>query len=330
MKEVEVWAKQNGGFERHRFFRTSGSSGKEKWIALSDEALEWSARSVITELGISSDDILGLAIPAIHVGGYGLVLRAKISGARLVQLDGRWNAEIFADWCDVNRVTISSLVPTQVYDLVAARLPCPVSMKMVVVGGGALDEELAEQARDFGWPVLPSYGMTETSSQVATGNGLPLLQGWEAKIVDGKLALKGGGLLTAIIRRKGDDFFAEDPKIDGWYVTNDRCEIVGKGLKVLGRADCLVKVFGELVNLEELESFWRGKLRREVALVTRPNKRRGVSIFLFYEGTEVDLAQWNASLPGPGRIAGGIAVDLLPRSVLGKIDRSALSKFHED
>ena len=282
MKEVEVWAKQNGGFERHRFFRTSGSSGKEKWIALSDEALEWSARSVITELGISADDILGLAIPVIHVGGYGLVLRAKISGARLVQLDGRWNAEIFADWCDVNRVTISSLVPTQVYDLVAARLPCPVSIKMVVVGGGALDEELAEQARDFGWPVLPSYGMTETSSQVATGNGLPLLQGWEAKIVDGKLALKGGGLLTAIIRRKGDDFFAEDPKIDGWYVTNDRCEIVGKGLKVLGRADYLVKVSGELVNLEELESFWRGKLRREVALVTRPNKRRGVSIFLFY------------------------------------------------
>ena len=40
MNEVEDWAEKNGGFKRHRFFRTSGSSGKEKWVALSDEALE--------------------------------------------------------------------------------------------------------------------------------------------------------------------------------------------------------------------------------------------------------------------------------------------------
>jgi len=330
VNEVEAWAKKSGGFKRHRFFRTSGSSGREKWVALSDEALEWSARSVIEALGIASKDVLGLALPVIHVGGYGMVLRAEISGASLAKLEVRWNAGSFTDWCDVNRVTISSLVPTQLYDLVSARLSCPTSMRTVVVGGGPLDEELARKARDLRWPVVPSYGMTETSSQVATGDGLPLLQGWEAKIVDGKLALKGDGLLTAIIRREGDGFVAGDPKTDGWYVTNDRCELIGKGLRVLGRADRLVKILGELVNLEELEKFWREKLKREVALVDRPNERCGVSLFLFYEGTEVDLARWNASLPGPGRIAGAIAVDLLPRSTLGKIDRSALRDFHED
>ena len=198
------------------------------------------------------------------------------------------------------------------------------------MGGGPLDAELTRKARDLGWPVVPSYGMTETSSQVATGDGLPLLQGWEAKIVEGRLALKGDGLLSAIILRKGDGFFAEDPKIDGWYVTSDRCELVGAGLRVLGRADRLVKILGKLVNLEELEEFWRGKLEREVALVARPNERRGVSLFLFYEGIEVDLARWNASLPGPERLAEAIAIDLLPRSVLGKIDRLALTDFNKD
>jgi O-succinylbenzoic acid--CoA ligase len=178
--------------------------------------------------------------------------------------------------------------------------------------------------------VVPSYGMTETSSQVATGDGLPLLQGWEAKIVEGRLALKGDGLLSAIILRKGDGFIAEDPKVDGWYVTNDRCEFVGKGLRVLGRADRLVKVLGELVNLEELEKFWREKLNCEVALVARPNERRGVSLFLFYEGIEVDLERWNASLPGPERVVEAIAINLLPRSVLGKVDRFALTDFHKD
>jgi O-succinylbenzoic acid--CoA ligase len=172
--------------------------------------------------------------------------------------------------------------------------------------------------------------MTETSSQVATGDGLPLLQGWEAKIVEGRLALKGDGLLSAIILRKGDGFIAEDPKVDGWYVTNDRCEFVGKGLRVLGRADRLVKVLGELVDLEELEKFWREKLNCEVALVARPNERRGVSLFLFYEGIEVDLERWNASLPGPERVVEAIAINLLPRSVLGKVDRFALTDFHKD
>ena len=330
VNEVEIWAKKNGSFKRHRFFRTSGSSGREKWVALSDEALEWSARSVIGALGIVSKDVLGLALPVIHVGGYGMILRAEISGASLVKSEARWNAGGFADWCDVNRVTITSLVPTQLYDLVSARLECPTSMRILVVGGGPLDVELTRKARDLGWPVVPSYGMTETSSQVATGDGLPLLQGWEAKIVEGRLALKGDGLLSAIILRKGAGFFAEDPKIDGWYVTNDRCELIGKGLRVLGRADRLVKILGELVNLEELEEFWRGKLKCEVALVARPNERRGVSLFLFYEGIEVDLARWNTSLPGPERVTEAIAIDLLPRSVLGKIDRLALIDFHKD
>jgi O-succinylbenzoic acid--CoA ligase len=325
---VEVWARENGVFPGHRFFRTSGSSGEKKWVALSEEALEWSARSVIEALEITSKDVLGLALPEIHVGGYGLVLRAEVSGATLVRFEGRWNAESFATWCGESGVTVSSLVPTQVHDLISADQPCPSTMRLVVVGGGALNVELAAQARALGWPVVPSYGMTETCSQVATGDGLPLLPGWEAKIVNGRLALKGGGLLTAIIRWKGDDFFAEDPKVDGWYISNDRCELTERGLRFLGRADRLVKILGELVNLEELESFWHRKLGCEVALITRSDERRGVNLFLFYEGSEVDVAEWNASLPGPERIAGAISVDRLPRSDLGKIDRSVLSKFH--
>ena len=330
MNEIEDWAKHNDVFAGHRFFRTSGSSGEEKWVALSGDALEWSARSVIEALEITSSDVLGLALPVIHVGGYGLELRAKISGASLVNFESRWSAEKFAGWCGANRVTISSLVPTQVHDLVAAGSKCPGMMRTIIVGGGAFDEDLEKRARELGWPVMPSYGMTETSSQVATGDGLPLLPGWEAKIVDGRLALKGKGLLTAIIRRKGDGFSAEDPKSNGWFLTHDRCELTGKGLRILGRADRLVKVLGELVNLEDLECFWRKKLGSEVALITRPDRRRGVELFLFYEGGTVDLKNWNESLPGPERIAGAAAIDLLPRSGLGKIDRSALSKFHED
>ena len=325
VNEVEKWAANHGGFSRHRFFRTSGSSGIEKWIALSEEALEWSARSVIRALEISRSDVLALALPEVHVGGFGLVKRAELSGARLARFFGKWNAEGYAEWCAAERVTISSLVPTQVHDLVSAQVRAGGSLRTIVVGGGVLDDELKEAARALGWPVVPSYGMTETSSQVATGDGLPLLPGWEAKVVEGQLALRGGGLLTAVVRREGEGYFAEDPKKDGWFLTNDLVELNGSCLRILGRADRLVKVLGELVNLEEVEKFWREKLGVEVVLMTQPDERRGVSLHLYYEGAEQELDRWNDELTGPERFESVQRVPQIPRSALGKIDRSALS-----
>lgn len=328
VKEVESWAEKMGGFEGHHFFKTSGSGGLDKWVALSEEALEWSARSVIEALKITRKDVLGLALPEIHVGGFGVVVRARISGARLARFEGKWDAGKFAEWCGEEEVTVSSLVPTQVHDLVAGGWRGAESLRVIVVGGAALEDELKERARELGWPVVPSYGMSETSSQVATGEGLPLLPGWEAKVVEGRLALRGGGLLTAVIWRKDGGFVMKDPKDDGWYLTSDRAEVSGGGLRILGRADRLVKVLGELVDLEKVESFWRRELGVEVAVVTRADERRGVSLFLYHEGGGLDLGERNETVPGLERLADWRGVELLPRSPLGKIDRAALQKFH--
>jgi O-succinylbenzoic acid--CoA ligase len=328
--EIEIWAASREDLAGHLFFKTSGSSGSEKWIALSREALEWSAKSVIEALGIGSDDVLGLALPTIHVGGYGVVVRAEISGARLARFEEKWDADRFALWCECEKVTVSSLVPTQVHDLVQTGRYGPKDLRVIVVGGGALDENLKEQARQQGWPVVPSYGMTETSSQVATGDGLPLLPGWEAKLVDGRLALRGGGLLTAIIVKKGDSFYAEDPKVDGWYLTSDRVELRNSGLTFLGRADRVVKVLGELVDLEEIERFWKKRLGEEVVVLALEDERRGSVLHLYHEGPPVNLTKWNNQRSGPERLADWKAMEPLPRSPLGKIDRAALFKIQQD
>ena len=65
-------------------------------------------------------------------------------------------------------VTHTSLVPTQVHDLVKADLRAPETLKAIVVGGGHLDAATGRLARTLGWPVLASYGMTEAASQIAT------------------------------------------------------------------------------------------------------------------------------------------------------------------
>ena len=41
----------------------------------------------------------------------------------------------------------------------------------------------------------------------------------------------------------------EDPKNGGWYRTGDRAELRGGEVRVLGRADDLVKIRGELVDV---------------------------------------------------------------------------------
>ena len=322
--ELVAWLAGHAEFAGHVVFKTSGSSGVEKWVALSKEAMEWSARRVIEALGMSDADVCGLALPIVHVGGFGLALRAHLSGAGLVEFRGKWSAMEFGEWCGREGVTVSSLVPTQVSDLVAAGAQAPGCLRVVVVGGGVLKTELATEARNLGWPVVPSYGMTETSAQIATGDGLPLLEGWEVRLENERLAVKGGGLLSAVITRDGGSFQAHDPKVDGWYLTQDRVELNGRNLRILGRADRQVKVLGKLVDLEMLEGFWREKLGCEVALVARPDERRGAGIYLYLEGDDSGIEAANLELPGPERVLAWQVLKKLPRSPLGKVDRRSL------
>lgn len=310
-------------------FQTSGSSGVKKWVALPREALWWSAEQVVAHLGMTDADVCGLTIPEWHVGGFGLRTRANVCGAKLERWGRRWDAVVFGEWCAAKGVTVSSLVPTQVNDLIAAKVKAPSAIRTVVVGGGALSRELEKGAAQLGWPVVPSYGMTETSAQVATGKGLPLIDGWEAKTMeDGRLALRGGGLLRGYVI--DGEFF--DPKEEGWFVTGDLASVVDGKIRWQGRADRKVKVLGELIDLEVLEEFWKEQLGFEVVVIARPVERRVHELVLIIEGPsgkkdasiEKKVDRLNLELPGVERAAEVRWVDQMPRSGLGKIDRGVL------
>ena len=146
-----------GNLQPREFRGTSGSSGTLKWIALSKSALWWSAERVVEHLKITSDDVLVLALPVYHVGGFGIVARAQIATCCFLEFCERWDPKVFADFCHQEGVTIASLVPTQVRDLVDAEVAAPPSLRALVVGGGALESELAEKAISLSWPVFASY-----------------------------------------------------------------------------------------------------------------------------------------------------------------------------
>ena len=69
-----------------------------------------------------------------------------------------------------------SLVPAQLARLLdaAGDAPPPPSLRAVLLGGGPIPPALVTRAVRAGWPVVPTYGLSETGSgatALATGGG---------------------------------------------------------------------------------------------------------------------------------------------------------------
>ncbi len=159
----------------HVWLTSSGTGGRLKIVALSRGAFEASARAVNAHLAAASDDVWINPLPLFHVGGLGIAVRAAMSGSRW-ENSGPWDPSAFCARARAIGATLASLVPAQVYDLVRAGVAAPPSLRAAVVGGGALAGDMLAAAGRLGWPLLPSYGLTEACSQVATtapGAGAP-------------------------------------------------------------------------------------------------------------------------------------------------------------
>ncbi|MCU0797667.1 MAG: AMP-binding protein [Akkermansiaceae bacterium] len=320
------------------WFRTSGSSGEPKWVGLKREALLLSAAMVNRHLAVRTEDVWGLALPLRHVGGFGVVARAYEGATKLAQFPGKWDASRFVAWLETARVSHCPLVPAQVHDLVTAGLRAPSCLRSVVVGGGRFDRELAASARQLGWPVLASYGMTEAASQIATEGleilekpyfdaPLPVLPHWQVGVdAQGRIELSGPALFSGVLTG-GPEGWRVKERVGDTFLTSDRGIMEPGGLRVLGRVDRVVKILGELVDLDALET----ALGTENVVLDLPELRRGRELVVV--GTDESLGDlvmaYNQGVAGPWRVARCVRVEALPRTPLGKPDRRALRAMVE-
>lgn len=331
----------------HVLFETSGSSGTPKWIALTKAALLTSAAAVNAHLEVTSSSCWGLALPVHHVGGFGVVARAFAAGCGFREFGGRWNAASFADWLDETHVTHTSLVPTQVHDLVSGKLKAPPALRAIVVGGGRLDAETGNAARALGWPVLASYGMTEAASQIATQaldsldtiyqpSPIPLLPIWKAEVSEGQtLRISGPALFSGTLVCENETWVFK-PRADEWHQTSDRVLLENFLITPLGRADTLVKVLGELVDPEmierELVSLSEGKLAPGTFIVAAvPDDRAGHSLVPVVDAAvnrdviNSALTAYAKHAPGFRRLRSVVFLEDFPRSPLGKPRRAEIT-----
>lgn len=283
-------------YNDHIWVATSGStslaSEKIKLAALSKKALLTSAKAVNDHLQSNSQDRWVNPLPDFHVGGIGIWARSFLSGAETLTFKEKWDPVLFCQFLITSQGTLTSLVPAQVYDLVSHKLKAPPLLRALIVGGGSLAPSLYREAKQLGWNLLPSYGMTECCSQVATagnekeGNALKILPHVEIKISEkGLICIKSPSLLTTylIVTQKNTELV--DPKKENWLMTQDQGVVEGNYLTVFGREGDFIKIGGESVQMPRLENILedikcRIGIESDLALFAFPDERLGHVVHL--------------------------------------------------
>ena len=146
---------------------TSGSTGEPKAVVLTMGNLLSSATASAFRLGIDPDDRWLLTLALYHVGGIAPVFRSTLYGTAVV-LRSSFDPGRVADDIDRYDVSVVSLVPTMLAEMLERRGTLSESLRAVLLGGAPAPDSLIERCRNYSVPVFPTYGMTETASQIAT------------------------------------------------------------------------------------------------------------------------------------------------------------------
>jgi O-succinylbenzoic acid--CoA ligase len=132
-------------------------------IDLSLEAMRASAELGARVIPFGKGDIWHASLSPSHIGGVMIVMRARFLGGAV-----RFGAQP-RTWRDLEGSTHVSLVAAQLARLLEDPAPLPSSLKAVMLGGGPSPQFVRDAAIARGVPLYATYGLTETSSQVATG-----------------------------------------------------------------------------------------------------------------------------------------------------------------
>lgn len=269
---------------------TSGSTGQPKPMLVEKRRMEASARITCDFLGLKEGDSALLCMSLDYIAGKMMVVRALTRGLKLTVVEPTgspsWNGDI----------DFAAMVPMQVYNLLQThegreRL---MAVKHLIIGGGAVDEELASALASFPNAVWSTYGMTETLSHIALRrlNG-PEVSDWYTPFRGVTLSQTDEGCLVI-----------DAPAVhDGALVTNDIVEFnitsgvssppyrEGVPFRILGRKDNVICSGGVKIQAEEVERLLRARLREPYLISKRPDSKFGEAVVLLTTSTDVEAVR---------------------------------------
>jgi acyl-CoA synthetase (AMP-forming)/AMP-acid ligase II len=322
---------------------TSGSTGSAKFVRLSYENLSSNARSIAEYLGIRADDRAITALPMHYVYGLSVVNSHLQCGARVVLTNASLMEKRFWEALKNYGATTLSGVP-YTFELLKRlrwnRMDLP-DLRVLTQAGGklsaALVQEFAALCRDRGMRFYVMYGAAEATARMSylpprlalekpgsVGQAIP---GGELWIEDetgnvitqpdvvGELFYRGPNVSLGYAHRRED--LAHGDERRGVLQTGDLAKRDAEGAYyIVGRRSRFIKLFGNRVNLEEVEQLIRnagiecacaGDDEMLRIYITSPALRKDV----------VSLAQRLTNLHHS--VLRAFVIDRIPRNEAGKI-----------
>lgn len=326
---------------------TSGSEAAPKGVVLTHANCFWNNLALAGATQLTADDVVLAMLPQFHVAAWNCQpLLAWWVGATVVlerSFQPRRILQLLAD----RGVTAMMGVPTQ-YRLLAddpgfAEL-APASLRVALVGGATMPDDLAQRWADAGLPLTQGYGLTEAAPNVlCAGRPYPHV---DVRLVDPSSQLPLEGVARGELWVRGPSVFAGylgDPDATSralvhtpegvWLRTGDIVRRGGDGLlQILDRVKDIYISGGENVAPADVErALCRHPGIADAAVVGVPDAvwgERGVAFVV--PAAEARLSEDEVLAHARGELAGFkvpvrvVFVDDLPRSTIEKLARSRL------
>lgn len=262
---------------------TSGSTGKPKPLWVEKRRMEASARITCGFLGLQQGDTALLCMPLDYIAGKMMVVRALTCGLRLISVEPSAHP---MKGLDDSPIDFAAMVPLQVVRTLEVheereRL---LRVRHLIIGGGAIDEELEQALQDFPHAVWSTYGMTETLSHIA----LRRING--AQRDDHYTPFEGVGIS---LNDEGCLVIDAPAVCPTPLTTNDRALLAadGRRFRILGRRDNVICSGGIKLQTEEIERKLRPCIHVPFMVTKRRDEALGEAVVLLVESNDTEQYQ---------------------------------------
>ena len=291
---------------------TSGTTGQPKGVLQRFKNHLASARGTQENMGITAEDCWLCAVPLFHISGLSIVVRQLVLGCS-IRLYDKFDEQQVTQDLQEGRGTVISVVATMLQQLLSVypEAGYSASFKGMLLGGGPIAPDKLAQCEEKGIPVIQSYGMTETCSQVVAlkfedaalkiGSAGQPLKDMQIKIVDelgqeqpekqvGEILLKGPNVVSGYLNQRQPEKWTAD----GWFKTGDMGYLDAQGyLYLVSRLSELIISGGENIYPTEVEQVLQAITGiKAAAVVGEPDAQWGaVPVAYVISDQEITLAQ---------------------------------------
>lgn len=306
---------------------TSGSTGQPKSMLVEKSRMLASARITCDFLGLKPGDSALLCMSLDFIAGKMMVVRSIERRLKLISVTPSNHPLAYID----SPIDFAAMIPSQVFGSlqVPAEREKLRQIRQLIIGGGAIPQDVESQLRSFPNAVWSTYGMTETLSHIA----LRRISGKDAS--QWYSPFSGVELSLSNCQDNIGQLVINAPHVcQERLITNDIVEIrqdnTDKQFRIIGRTDNVICSGGIKLHIEEIEEQLRPHLPMPFCISKKEDEKFGeVAVLLIEhqssaasECKEPILDICRKTLPAYSVPKEIICVGQIPLTGTGKIDRA--------